>query len=80
MAKRKKYQRTNNDLQPMGSVMFGDIKRGIRSNISKKNRQYNNQLNAVVLYKVDIILSKMNRQRNGQKKKVPKDKQRSAIK
>jgi hypothetical protein len=41
---------------PMGSVMFGDIKRGIRSNISKKNRQYNNQLNAVVLYKVDIII------------------------
>jgi hypothetical protein len=41
---------------PMGSVMLGDIKGGIISNISKKNRQYNNQLNVVVLYKVDIII------------------------
>ena len=24
--------------------------------MSKKNRQYNNQLNAVVMYKVDIII------------------------
>ena len=40
----------------MGSVMFGDIGGGTRSHISKKNRQYNNQLNVVVLYKVDIII------------------------
>jgi hypothetical protein len=41
---------------PKGSEMLDDIKGSIRSHISKKNRQYNAQLNVGVLYRADIII------------------------
>ena len=36
--------------------MFDDIKGGIRSHISKRKRQYNAQLNVVVLYRADVTI------------------------
>jgi len=41
---------------PKGPEMFDDIKGSIRSHISRKNRQYNAQLNVGILYRTDIII------------------------
>jgi hypothetical protein len=40
--------------------MFDDTKGGIRSHISKKKKQYNAQLNVVVLYREDAIKNSIN--------------------